>query len=142
MIFIIFFVALIVIGIVFRIVMKSHKKDYHSSWKRKLYVSMVIDSCTLIGLAGLAICLIVIFTSNIGVNEKIYEAQLDRESIVQQLECVTGNYEDVSKAVVIDKVYQWNKGVHYAKYWSQNLWSNWFWNKEYVYSLKYIDMGD
>ena len=69
-------------------------------------------------------------------------AQLDRESIIQQLECVASNYEDVSKTTVIDKVYQWNKGVHSAKYWSQNLWTNWFWSKEYVYSLKYIDMGD
>lgn len=142
MIFIIFFVALIVIGVVFRIIMKSHKKDYHSSWKRKLYVSMVINSCTLIGLAGLAVCLTVIFTSNIGVNEKIYDAQLDRESIVQQLERVKSDYEDVSEIEVIDKVYQWNKEVHAAKYWSQNPWANWFWNKEYVYSLKYIDMGD
>lgn len=142
MIFTIIFVTLIVIGVVFRIVTKSHKENCHFSWKCKLYISMAIDSCILIGLAGLVVCLIVIFTSNIGVNEKIYDAQLDRESIVQQLECVTGNYEDVSKAVVIDKVYQWNKEVHAAKYWSQNPWTNWFWNKEYVYSLKYIDMGD
>ena len=141
MIFIIIFVVLVVIGVVFRIVMKSHKEDY-SSWKRKLYASMVIDSCTLIGLTGLAVCLTVIFTSNIGVNEKIYEAQLDRESIVQQLECVKSEYEDVSEIEVIDKVYQWNKEVHSAKYWSQNPWTNWFWSKEYVYSLKYIDMGD
>ena len=125
MLFIIFFVALIIIGKIC-----------------EGLADIIGYLCISIGLAGLIICLVIIFNNNIGVNEKIYNAHLDRESIVQQLECVTSNYENVSKAAVIDKVYQWNKEVHFVKYWSQNPWTNWFWNKEYVYSLKYIDMGD
>ena len=142
MIFIMVFVALIIMGGLCGALIKSQEDKFRYRWDCEFYADMIKNICIAIGLAGLIICLIIILDSNFGVNKKIYDAQLDRESIVQQLECVKSDYEDVSEIEVIDKVYQWNKEVHAAKYWSQNPWTNWFWNKEYVYSLKYIDMGD
>lgn len=140
--FILISVALIIIGVTCGVLMKLHKNDSHISWECKAYTETIGVSCMIIGLAGLITCMVFMFANNISVNKKIYDAQLERESIVQQLECIKGNYEDVSKIDVIDKVYSWNKKVHSAKYWSQNPWTNWFWSKEYVHSLKYIDMGD
>ena len=52
------------------------------------------------------------------------------------------DYEDASKAAVIQRVYEWNKKVYNAKYWSSNPLTNWFWNKKYVDSLEYIELED
>lgn len=74
------------------------------------------------------------------VNKKIYEYNLERESIVKQVECISSDYEDVSKATVIANVYDWNKEVYNAKYWAKNPWTSWFWSQKFVDSLEYIEL--
>lgn len=76
------------------------------------------------------------------INKKIYEYNLERESIVKQVECISSDYEDVSKATVIANVYDWNKEVYNAKYWAKNPWTSWFWSQKFVDSLEYIELED
>ena len=47
-----------------------------------------------------------------------------------------------SKANVIQKVYEWNVEVYDEKYWGNNIWTNWFFNKKVVDSLEYINLED
>ena len=94
-------------------------------------------------IAGISASLIsgtIIGCANIGIDRDIYTAKLEYDAIVKQVECINSNYEDVSKAAVIQRVYEWNQKVYNAKYWSSNPLTNWFWNKKYVDSLEYIEL--
>lgn len=82
----------------------------------------------------------VIFATHIGIENSIYNSKLERESLVKRVECINSNYEDVSKSDVIKDVYEWNKMVHNAQYWSNNPWTSWFWSQKYVDSLEYIEL--
>lgn len=95
-----------------------------------------------IGIIWNIMCYPFIVGSHIMTDKAIYDNNLERASIVKQVECISSEYEDVSKATVIQNVYEWNKKVNDAKYWSTNPWTSWFWNKEVVDSLEYIDMED
>ena len=114
----------------------------------KCLLSYYVDEC--IGYIGIILCIAGISTTlisgtiigcaNIGVD--IYNAKLEYDAIAKQVECINSDYEDVSKAAVIQRVYEWNKKVYNAKYWSNNPLTNWFWNKKYVDSLEYIELED
>ena len=67
---------------------------------------------------------------------------MERESIIKQIECINDNYENVSRTIVIEKAYEWNKKVYKQKYYSKNPWTNWLNNKSYIDSLEYIDLED
>lgn len=75
-------------------------------------------------------------------DKDIYEHNLERESIVKQVECISSDYEDVSKTTVIANAYDWNKEVHNAKYWAKNPWTSWFWSQKLVDSLEYIELDN
>lgn len=79
---------------------------------------------------------------NITVDKQIYENNLERESLVKQVECISSEYEDVSKATVIANVYDWNKEVYTEKYWAENPWTSWFFNQKVIDSLEYIELED
>lgn len=83
-----------------------------------------------------------IIYSQLTADKSIYEYNLERESIVKQVECISSDYEDVSKATVIANVYDWNKEVHSTKYWAKNPWTSWFWSQKFVDSLEYIELED
>lgn len=105
----------------------------------------ILDICMvgiLLGFTWILFCDLFIGAANIGVDRDIYNKQLEYESIVKQVECLNTNYEDVSKTTVIQNVYEWNRDVYNAKYWSENPWTSWFSNKRYVDSLKYIEMEE
>lgn len=93
-----------------------------------------------IGIIWSITCCSFIVGSHIMTDKFIYDNNLERASIVKQVECLSSDYEDVSKTTVIQKVYDWNKEVHNAQYWSDNIWTNWFWSKKYVESLEYIEL--
>ena len=76
------------------------------------------------------------------VDKRIYEAQMEYESITKQLQIIDSGYEDVSKAEVIQKVYDWNTAVYKSKYWTESPWTNWLCSKKYSDSLKYIEMEE
>ena len=96
----------------------------------------------IIGFLWLLICIPCITLTRCTASNDIYNANLERECIVNQIECIDAEYEDVSKTIVIQNVYEWNKKVHTAQYWSSNPWTSWFWSKKYVNSLKYIELEE
>lgn len=100
-------------------------------------------------LSGIAVCIAgiamlieiaIIVDAHCAVNKNIYEYNLERESIVKQVECISSDYEDVSKATVIAKVYDWNKEVYNMKYWVKSPWTSWFYSQKFVNSLEYIEL--
>ena len=86
------------------------------------------------------ICLTLILGSHVNVDFNIYNAQLKRDTIIKQIECVDTEYEDTSKIEVINRVYEWNQKVYKQKYYSESPWTNWLFNKEYADSLEYIEL--
>ena len=88
------------------------------------------------------ICLTLILGSHVNVDFNIYNAQLKRDTIIRQIECVDTEYEDTSKIEVINRVYEWNQKVYKQKYYSESPWTNWLFNKEYANSLEYIELED
>lgn len=110
--------------------------------KCKEYIAS-LSLCAVI-IAGIAILIEIpgIICSHCTANKDIYEYNLERESIVKQVECISSEYEDVSKATVIANVYDWNKEVYKAKYWAKNPWTSWFWSQKFVDSLEYIELED
>ena len=114
----------------------------------KMYFSDIVDDivCFITALSGvlgsitILICLTVILCSHIDVDYDIHKAQLERDSIIKQLEYIDAEYENVSKVEIIQKVYEWNQKVYSEKHGSENLWINWFYSKKYADSLEYIEL--
>ena len=112
------------------------------NYKINVFAEYIGDICVVIGFLFTIICLSVIIVSHCGIDHQIYQKQLEHESIVKQIECIDSDYEDVSKADVIQKVYDWNSYVHNTKYLSDNLWTSWFNSKRFADSLKYIELEE
>ena len=116
----------------------------------KMNMSYIVDEivCFITALSGtlgsitIFICLMVIICSHIDVDYDIHKAQLERESIIKQLEYIDSEYENVSKVEIIQKVYEWNQKVYREKRGSENLWINWFYSKKYADSLEYIEFNN
>ena len=116
----------------------------------KTYFSDIVDDivCFITALSGtlgsitILICLTVILCSHIDVDYDIHNAQLERDSIIKQLEYIDAEYENVSKVEIIQKVYEWNQKVYREKRGSENLWINWFYSKKYADSLEYIEFDN
>lgn len=116
----------------------------------KTYFSDIVDDivCFITALSGvlgsitILICLTVILCSHIDVDYDIHKAQLERDSIIKQLEYIDAEYENVSKVEIIQKVYEWNQKVYSEKHGSENLWINWFYSKKYADSLEYIEFNN
>ena len=116
----------------------------------KTYFSDIVDDivCFITALSGtlgsitILICLTVILCSHIDVDYDIHNAQLERDSIIKQLEYIDAEYENVSKVEIIQKVYERNQKVYREKHGSENLWINWFYSKKYADSLEYIEFDN
>lgn len=116
----------------------------------KTYISDIVFDIvgfitTLSGILGgitIFICLTFILCSHIDVDYDIHNAQLERDSIIKQLEYIDAEYENVSKVEIIQKAYEWNQKVYREKRGSENLWINWFYSKKYADSLEYIEFDN
>lgn len=114
----------------------------------KTYFSDIVDDivCCITALSGvfggvaICVCLLLILSSHFDVDYNIHKAQLERDSIIKQLEYIDAEYENVSKVEIIQKVYEWNQKVYSEKRGSENLWINWFYSKKYADSLEYIEL--
>ena len=110
----------------------------------KPYFSDIVDCITALsgvfGSVAICICLLFILGSHFDVDYDIHKAQLERDSIIKQLEYIDAEYENVSKVEIIQKVYEWNQKVYREKRGSENLWINWFYSKKYADSLEYIEL--
>ena len=129
-------ISLIIIAILgFLILDKTH-----FSYIVDAIVRCIIALSGVIGGVTIFICLTFILCSHIGVDYYIHNAQLERDSIIKQLEYIDAEYENVSKVEIIQKVYEWNQKVYGEKRGSENLWINWFYSKKYADSLEYIEL--
>ena len=114
----------------------------------KTYFSDIVDDivCCITALSGvfggvaICVCLLLILGSHFDVDYDIHKAQLERDSIIKQLEYIDAEYENVSKVEIIQNVYEWNQKVYSEKRGSENLWINWFYSKKYADSLEYIEL--
>ena len=129
-------ISLIIIAIAGFLILN---KTYISDIVFDIVSAITILSTTL---GGITICLMVILCSHIDVDYDIHIAQLERDSIIKQLEYIDAEYENVSKVEIIQKVYEWNQSVYREKRGSENLWINWFYSKKYADSLEYIEFDN
>ena len=116
----------------------------------KMNMSYIVEEivCSIVALSGvfggitICVCLLLILCSHFDVDYDIHNAQLERDSIIKQLEYIDAEYENVSKVEIIQKVYEWNQKVYREKHGSENLWINWFYSKKYADSLEYIEFDN
>lgn len=110
-------IVLFVLGVLGRIYYKEKIKYIVRKY------DFFIDVTTLIILTVCSIAIIIeipaIIAAQCMANKDIYEYDIEREAIVKQVECISSEYEDVSKATVITNVYEWNKKVYNTKYWGE-----------------------
>lgn len=77
------------------------------------------------------------------INQTITKYQIKHDSIVKELEALEQDTDEkVSRVTVIKDVQEWNSDVYSQKYWSKSPWTNWFYSKEVVDSLEYIEMEE
>lgn len=126
-------VGLTVFGIIILILERYAYKD-------GIFTIGIISAITGIDIA-IVICMIAVF-NHTSLDKKLYENNLQYESISKQVEVVNSEYEDVSKADVIQKVYEWNRDVYSYKHWTESPWTNWLYSKTIADNLKYIEMEE
>ena len=105
-------------------------------------IGFVLAMLAVAGIFITFICLTLILGSHVNVDFNIYNAQLKRDTIIKQIECVDTEYEDTSKIEVINRVYEWNQKAYKQKYYSESPWTNWLFNKKYADALEYIELED
>ena len=93
---------------------------------------------TFLGSICLIISIIVIIVSHITAPKIIQENKLEYDGLCKRYEIIKSEYEDVSKSDVIADITEWNIEVYNTKYWTDNLWTNWFNPKEIADNLNYI----
>lgn len=109
-------VALIIIGIMLLVV--------NNTCNNLLLFGLGVTSLGVGMIIGFIIGTIAIINLT-AVDKSIYEAEMQYESLTKQLQTIDSEYEDVSKAEVIQKVYDWNTKVYKSKYWTESPWTNW-----------------
>lgn len=131
-------IGLIVVGaclVCYYIALPEHYSGEHE-------IFCILGSVAIIvGLIWMLICVVVLIDGHSFVDEKIYTKELERESIIKQIEYLDSEYADASGVEVIGKTYEWNEFVHNIKYHSESPWTSWFYSKKYVDSLDIIDVN-
>ena len=130
--------GLIIVGIVLLVVEDNCIKPLLNCIRPLL---VLLGSCSIaVGVIMGVIIGLVAITNHTIVDSQIHANQMEYESIIRQLQIIDSEYEDVSKAEIIQKVYDWNTAVYQSKYWAKNPWTNWLCSKKYSDSLEYIEM--
>lgn len=84
--------------------------------------------------------LVIIIGAHTTANNSIQRNKIEYEGLCKRYEIIKSDYEDVSKSDVIDDITAWNMKVYNTKYWSENLWTNWFNPKKIADNLYYIPL--
>lgn len=134
MIWTIIFVAVLVVSIIlYRIA-----EDSDVGW---LHIVSVI--LAFLSVISIIVALFRISTSHCAVDTTIVVNQMEYDSIVKEVEALEQDTDEkVSRVTVIKDVQEWNSDVYVIKYWSESPWTNWFYSKEVVDSLEYIEMEE
>lgn len=134
MIWTIIFVAVLVVSIVLSVIAYNKCIDW-----------MCIIGAVFITLSGVGtiFSLVMIVTNHYAIDQKITEYQMKHDSIVKEVDALEQDTDEkVSRVTVIKDVQEWNGTVYSQKYWSESPWTNWFYSKEVVDSLEYIEMEE
>lgn len=84
--------------------------------------------------------LVIIIGAHATANNSIQRNKIEYEGLCKRYEIIKSDYEDVSKSDVISDITEWNMEVYNTKYWSKNLWTNWFNPKKIADNLYYIPL--
>ena len=106
---------------------------------------MSLTSVAFIILSGVGtiLALFMIVISHCAIDNAISQYQMEHDSIVKEIQALEQDTEEkVSKVTVIKDVQEWNSDVYSQKYWSESPWTNWFYSKEVVDALEYIEMEE
>ena len=134
MIWTIIFVAVLVASIVLLVIAYNNCID----WMLFIGVVFIVFSG-----AGAIFSLVMIATNHCAIDQKITKYQMKHDSIVKEVEALEQDTDEkVSRVTVIKDVQEWNSDVYSQKYWSESPWTNWFYSKEVVDSLEYIEMEE
>ena len=128
MIIILLFIVMILLG---SILMKSNIDE-----DTDVYGAVI----SLFSSIFLIISLLVIIAAHVTANNCIQQNKIEYEGLCKRYEIIKSEYEDVSKSDVIADITAWNMKVYNTKYWSKNLWTNWFNPKKIADNLYYIPL--
>lgn len=107
-------------------------------WTSLISVAFIILSGICVILA-----LFTIVISHCAIDKTIAKYQMKHDSIVKEVEALEQDTDEkVSRVTVIKDVQEWNSAIYSQKYWSESPWTNWFYSKEVVDSLEYIEMEE
>lgn len=96
----------------------------------------------ILGTVASIMCIGIILLKGIGENRIIERNRMKYESLQRRIEVVNSEYEDASRSDLIKDINEWNEKVYDKKYWAESLWTNWFYNKNIVDELEYIDFEE
>lgn len=134
MIWTIIFVVVLVVSIVLSVITYNKCIDW-----------MLIIGAIFITLSGVGaiFSLVMIVTNHYAIDKTIAVNQMEHDSIVKEIEALERDTDEkVSRVTVIKDVQEWNSAIYSQKYWSESPWTNWFYSKEVVDSLEYIEMEE
>lgn len=134
MIWTIIFVVVLVVSIVLSVIASNKYIDW-----------MLIIGAIFITLSGVGaiFSLVMIVTNHYAIDKTIAVNQMEHDSIVKEIEALEQDTDEkVSRVTVIKDVQEWNSAIYSQKYWSESPWTNWFYSKEVVDSLEYIEMEE
>lgn len=134
MIWTIIFVVVLVVSIVLSVIAYNKCIDW-----------MLIIGAIFITLSGVGaiFSLVMIVTNHYAIDKTIAVNQMEHDSIVKEIEALERDTDEkVSRVTVIKDVQEWNSAIYSQKYWSESPWTNWFYSKEVVDSLEYIEMEE
>lgn len=94
------------------------------------------------GLFSLIVSLSIIIATHATANNEIQKNKIEYEGLCKRYEIIKSEYEDVSKSDVVADITAWNMEVYNTKYWTENLWTNWFNPKEIADDLDYIQLEE
>ena len=103
------------------------------------YITMSV-ALGILSIFSILILGITFLSEHVGTERKIQMQQIRYESLCKRLEVINSDYEDVSKSEVIKDIAEWNQEVYDYKYWVDNIWTSWLFNKKIADSLEYIDL--
>lgn len=134
-------ISLIVLGfgIVSFIILKANEPDgFLKTWCNNLGIAAIATS--LFGVIATFICAVLIIASHATTEINIAKAEIKYNALSAQVAVINSDYENISKATVIQNVAEWNMNIEKEKYWTYNPFTSWFYSKKYTESLKYIDL--
>lgn len=126
------------LGIAFLTILETNGRVQQQPWYDNLVIAMII--CFSFGIVATLICAALIIASHATAEINIAKAEIKYNALSEQVAVVNSDYEDVSKATVIQNVAEWNMNVEKEKYWTYNPLTSWFYSQKYTESLKYIDL--